>query len=309
MGEKKRVAINMLSQLTSFVVGLAISFVLTRQIAKLLGKDIYGFVGMGNTFTSYITVFTVALNGMLNRYVTIELKQKNYDNARMYFSSVAIADMVITLILVIPASIIVLYIDKFFDVPAGHVGDIQLLWIFIFANFLFSLATSAFGTATYATNRLDLSGKRSVESNLLKAAVLIVAYVFFEPKVWYMGLAAFLCGAYCSITNMRYCKKLTPQLTIKKAYYKFKAVKELVAVGVWNSINQLTQTLINGLDLIFANKLLGALEMSLMSYSKTVPVQLISLIRAFSETLTVPCLRSFLLFFSLFTSCFMHFFE
>ena len=113
MGEKKRVAINMLSQLTSFVVGLAISFVLTRQIAKLLGKDIYGFVGMGNTFTSYITVFTVALNGMLNRYVTIELKQKNYDNARMYFSSVAIADMVITLILVIPASIIVLYIDKF----------------------------------------------------------------------------------------------------------------------------------------------------------------------------------------------------
>ena len=124
-----------------------------------------------------------------------------------------------------------------------------------------------------------------------------------------MGLAAFLCGAYCSITNMRYCKKLTPQLTIKKAYYKFKAVKELVAVGVWNSINQLTQTLINGLDLIFANKLLGALEMSLMSYSKTVPVQLISLIRAFSETLTVPCLRSFLLFFSLFTSCFMHFFE
>ena len=52
MGEKKRVAINMLSQLTSFVVGLAISFVLTRQIAKLLGKDIYGFVGMGKLYHS-----------------------------------------------------------------------------------------------------------------------------------------------------------------------------------------------------------------------------------------------------------------
>lgn len=278
MGEKKRVAINMISQLTSFVVGLAISFVLTRQIAKLLGKDIYGFVGMGNTFTSYVTVFTVALNSMLNRYVTIELKQKKYDNARMYFSSVAIADTIIALMLVIPATIMVLFIDKLFEVPAGHVGDIQLLWLFIFANFLFSLATSAFGTATYATNRLDLSGKRSVESNLIKAAILIIAYVFFEPKVWYMGLAAFVCGAYCSVTNIRYCKKLTPQLTIKKAYYKFKAVKELVTIGIWSSINQLTQTLINGLDLIFANKLLGALEMSLMSYSKTVPVQLISLI-------------------------------
>lgn len=278
MGEKKRMAINMISQFISFVVGLGISFILTRQIAKMLGKDIYGFVGLGNTFTSYVTVFTVALNSMLNRYVTIELRQKNHDKASTYFSSVAIADMVIALILVIPATIVVLFIDKFFDVPAGHVGDIQLLWVFIFANFLLSLATSAFGTATYATNRLDLSAKRSVESNLIKAAVLILAYVFFAPKVWYMGLAAFLCGAYCSITNMRYCKKLTPQLSLKKIYFKFKAVKELVSVGVWSSINQLTQTLINGLDLMFANKLLGALEMSLMSYSKTVPVQLISLI-------------------------------
>lgn len=278
MSDKKRMAINMISQFISFVIGLGISFILTRQIAKLLGKDVYGFVGLANTVTSYVTVFVVALNSMLNRYVTIALKQKRYDSASTYFSSVVIANTVISAILVIPAAIIIIFLEQLFDVPAGHVGDIKLLWFFIFANFLFGMCTSAFGAATYATNRLDLAAKRTVEGNIIKAVILIIAYMFFEPKVWYLGLSIFACGLYGNLTNISYRKKLTPELQIKKMYYKFSAVKELVGVGIWSSVNQLTQTLINGLDLVFANKFLGALEMSLMSYSKNVPVQLLSLI-------------------------------
>ena len=278
MGEKKRMAINMLSQFVSFGISLAISFVLTRHIARLVGKDVYGFVGLANTFTSYVTVFTVSITAMLNRYVTIAIQKKEYEKASSYFSSVTITTSVISLILVIPAAIMILFIDKLFNVPIDHVADIKLLWLFIFSNFLIGLSTSAYGVSTYATNRLDMSAKRTVEGNLIKALILVVSYVFFTPKIWYMGFSFFVCGMYSVVTNIRYKKILTPELKLSKALFKLKSVGELVGTGIWSSFNQLTQTLINGLDLVFANKFLGALEMSLMSYSKTVPVQILQLV-------------------------------
>ncbi len=278
MGDKKSMAINMAAQFVSFAVGLAISFVLTRHIARLVGKDVYGFVGLANTFTSYVTVFTIALNSMLNRYATIAYRKKEYDKASSYFSSVVISNIAISLVLLLPALGMILFIDKLFNVPASHVFDIKLLWLFIFANFLFGLSASGYGTATYATNRLDLSARRAVEANVIKALILVVAYAFFTPKVWYLGFSIFVCGMYSVVTNIRYSKMLTPEIKLKKAFFKFKSLGELVGTGIWSSFNQLTQTLINGLDLVFANKFLGALEMSLMSYSKTVPVQILSLI-------------------------------
>ncbi|WP_022765629.1 lipopolysaccharide biosynthesis protein [Butyrivibrio sp. XPD2006] len=278
MGDKKSMAINMVSQFVSFAIGLVISFVLTRHIARLVGKDVYGFVGLANTFTSYVTVFTVALNSMLNRYVTIAFQRKEYEKASSYFSSVVIANTVLSVILAIPAAGMIIFIDKIFDVPVSHITDIKLLWLFIFVNFLFGLSASGYGTCTYATNRLDMSARRSVEANIIKAIILVVAYAFFTPKVWYLGLSIFVCGMYSVVTNIRYKKILTPQIQLKAAYFKFKSIGELVGTGIWSSFNQLTQTLINGLDLVFANKFLGALEMSLMSYSKTVPVQILALV-------------------------------
>ena len=184
MGDRKSMAINMVAQFISFVIGLAISFVLTRHIAELVGKDVYGFVGLANTFTGYVTVFTTAINSMLYRYVTISYQRKEYDKASTYFSSVVITDIVISILLVLPAAGMVLFIEKLFDVPMDHVVDIKLLWVFIFANFLFGLGGGGFSVGNYATNRLDLSAKRSIESNLIKAVILIVFYAFFEPKVW-----------------------------------------------------------------------------------------------------------------------------
>ena len=202
MGDKKNMAINMVAQFISFAISLAISFVLTRRIAALVGKDIYGFVGLANTFTGYVTVFTTAINAMLYRYVTIAFQRKEYDKASTYFSSVVITDTAIAIMLVIPAAAMVLFIEKLFDVPINHIVDVKILWIFIFANFLFGLSGGGFNVATFATNRLDLSARRSIEANLIKAAILIVSYMFFVPKVWYLGMAIFVCGLYSIITNI-----------------------------------------------------------------------------------------------------------
>ena len=284
MGNTKRMGINLLAQVVSFALNAAINFLLAPYIVRYISDEIYGFVGLANTFTSYITIATVALNSLHSRYVTINVAKKKYDKASEYFSSVTIANTVMALILVIPSAILIVFLNAFLKLPSGFEIDIKVLWAFIFLNFLISLATGSMDVAPYCCNRLDLSAKRSMESNVFKCIVLVVMFSMFKPHIWFVGFSALVAGIYVVITNIRYVKTLTPQLKIRRKLFSWRVVKELLYDGVWSSINQLTQVLMNGVDLLIANIAISAMDMSLLSYSKVIPLQLTNLMMTISNT-------------------------
>ena len=287
----KRIAINMVAQIISFVDNLVINFLLTPYVTAKVGKNIYGFVNMAFQTTGYVSVFTTALNAMVGRYITINLSKKDYKNANMYFSSVIVANGIISALLVGPFVFVILYLERLLDEPVGYVNDVKLLWAFIFAGFLISLVTQCYGLATYASNRLDLSAKRSMENNLLKALVLGSCFLFLVPKLWYIGMANFVCTFYVVVTNIYYTRRLTPELRFDKRMVKFQAVKELVSVGIWNSVQQLSTILINGCDMLISNLFIDASAMTLMGYAKTIPGYIMTLIGmvagAFSPQMTI----------------------
>ena len=76
MDKTKRMSINLIAQVISFLLNAAINFLLTPFIVTYISNEIYGFVGLANTFTGYITIITVALNTLHSRYVTINMSQK-----------------------------------------------------------------------------------------------------------------------------------------------------------------------------------------------------------------------------------------
>lgn len=283
MENKKRLLVNMTTQVLSFIVNLGINFFLSGYIVNVIGKEVYGFVGLANNFISYVQIFTVAFNAMLSRFVTIKLAEKKYQEASVYISSVTICNLCISILLFIPSVILSCFLQYVIEIPVLHMGDIKLLWFLLFIGFLIQLSTNTFQTCFFATNRLDLSAKRSLENYFLRAVLLIVLFSFFKPHVWYVGAVSLLCAVYLAILNTYYMKKLTPQLKIKKSYFSLKAVKELVGVGIWNSINQLSQLLMTGFDLLIANIFIGPAEMGLLSIAKMVPTQLLSFIGMISN--------------------------
>ena len=96
--KNKRTAINIIAQCIAFAVNLGVSFLLTPYITKTLGKEVYGFVGLAYNVTSYIGVFTVAFNTMLNIFVASNYHKKEMKKANEFFSSVLIADVAISTI-------------------------------------------------------------------------------------------------------------------------------------------------------------------------------------------------------------------
>ena len=67
----KRLIQTMLSSGLAVLIGYAINFTVTPYITENLGVDVYGFVSLANTFTSYAGIITLALTAFVVRYISV----------------------------------------------------------------------------------------------------------------------------------------------------------------------------------------------------------------------------------------------
>lgn len=288
--DKKRLVINMTAQLTAFFVNLGISFVLTPIVDKMIPNS-YGFVNIANQFVQWAQVVVSALNTLASRYITIHLHKGEEQEASEYFSSVFFANMFMAAVFLVPAVFVIVFIDRMFQVPAGVLGDVQILWAFVFLNFFISIITSVFSTSTYSMNRLELSSVATIVTELARLGVLYIAYRFFSPYLFYIGVASVVSTSLMAFANAGFTKKLLPGIKITVKNFRLDKVKELVSLGAWNSVTRLGQMLLDGLDTIIANIFINPEAMTILSLAKVVPTTLSSLmgtmVGVFAPSITI----------------------
>lgn len=292
MENKKRLIINILATILAFMVNTGISFFLTPYVVEHIGVEANGFFSLANSFVSYAQLLTVALNSMAGRFITIKIHQKDDEGASRYFTSVILANVIISVVLTVLFGAIIAFLDKLLNISPNLVEDVKLLWFFIFSNFVLSIFTSIFSTATFVKDRLDLSSIANIIGYIIRAIILVICYLFLQSSVvWYMGLATFCSGLYLLIANVRYKKKLTPELKFNKDKFDIKSIKELISSGIWNTITKLSSILSSGLDLLIANVFVSSNAMGILSISKILPTNILSLFGtvgyAFAPQLTI----------------------
>lgn len=274
---KKQTGINLIAQVIAFGINLAISFFLTPFIIEKVGVEANGFVSLANNFIEYAQLITVAINSMAGRFITIKLHQNKKEEANKYFSSVFIANTLVSIVLTIVSVFIILFINKIVNISDSILNDVRILWSFIFANFILSLFTSVFSVSTFAKDRLDLNAFCNIKGYLIRIVILLFCYIVLDVHVWYIGLALFFMGLYNLLKNIYYSKKLTPELKINRIYFDKKSILELLKSGIWNTLSKLSSILSSGLDLLITNLFINATAMGVLSLSKTIPTIILSL--------------------------------
>lgn len=289
--EKKQMFINMIAQGIAFGVSFIISFFITPTVIQYVGKETYGFLGLANNFTGYITVITVALNALAGRFVTISIHRNELKDANEYFSSVMIANIMVAAILIIPVTVFIWNLEKILQVPADNIVDIKLTFIFVFMSFFVNLICSILSVATFATNKIYLASLRSIESNIIRILLIFVMFYIFKPHISFVSMALLVSNIFVAVTNYFYTKKLLPDIKVSHKRFNFKKVKVLIVSGCWNSITALSNMLLEGLDLLITNLFIGAVEMGIVSIVKSIPNMLNqcvgSLLNVFLPQLTI----------------------
>lgn len=282
--ERRQDYINLIASIISFCINIGINFLLTPFIVKKLGNVAYGYIGLSINFISYATVITIALNSVASRFVTISLHKKDEIGANIYFNSVLIANIITAIILSIISVITVINIERILIIPEYLVNDVKVTFALVFANFIITVITAVFSISIFVKNRIDLLSIITLKANFIRVVLLILLFYFLKAKLFYIGISGLVMTLYGVLFNIKYTKKLLPKIKIKFKSFKLKAVTELFSLGVWNSVNNLSQILLTGLDLWIANLMIGSQAMGILSIAKSLPNIIVSFLETIAST-------------------------
>lgn len=271
LSENKKLIVNLFSSVIAFGINVVIGFYFSPYIVKNLGVEANGFIALANNFITYASLVTIALNSMAGRFITIQIHQNNYEKANKYYNAVFGGNLITAAILVIPAIISIIKLEYLINIPNNLIFDVKVLFSILFLNYFIGMVLPSWATAIFAANKIYLQSIKSLQSNILKVVCILILFMVFSPKVYYIAIAGLICTIYMAVYNWYYHKKLLSKLSIRKKYFDWKYVKELIFSGIWNTINQAGQILLSGFDLLIANLFVGATPMGALSLAKTVP--------------------------------------
>ena len=277
---KKRLTINLVANLFTHIVSMLVSFFLTPYLVNHLGKEIYGFYGLANNVVNYITVVSVALNSMAAKYITVELVRGNDLKAKQYYSSIFFSNVAFAALLTPFLTVIVCCLQNIFVISDIYLQDVKTLFVLVFAAMLLRFVTSVYGSATYASNRIDLRAYTDLIKSFLRVALFVSLFAILKPSIVYVGLVLFILEFYNAGVQIYLARQLTPTLIIKRAFFDIKLVWNTLKIGVWNSLNHLGDLLLSSSDLIVGNLMLGEAASGNLSIIKTMPTLISGIITA-----------------------------
>lgn len=275
----KNTMINVICSVGVLIVNICISFFLSPFIIKTLGVEANGFVNLANNFVSYANMIVIALNAMAIRFITLAYVNKDYEKANLYYNSVFWGNLIIVILVLVPAILVIFKLEIFINISKNLTRDVKILFSMVFLSFFAKTAAPNWDCGTSVTNRMDLTYIPSMLLAIFRGGFLFIVLSFFTPRIWMVSLASLLVTILELVVGFRNTHVLTPELkvSIKKRICSIKAIIELVGSGIWNSISTVGSTLLSGLDLLICNISIGATEMGILSVSKVIPNLLIQL--------------------------------
>lgn len=274
---KKRFSINLIGQILAFVLTIGVSFFISPYIIRTLGDEAYGFVNLINNFVSYLSIVTVALNGLCGRYITIAMHRNNEQEANEYFSSVFGANLLLAVASLAIVIFLSAHITDFLDIPESLVVDVQFTTILAFGNFAVSLLGVVYGLSTFVKNKLYISALQNIIGKLIYTVIIAIAFLCFRPRMWFITMAAFGSTVFSLLSGVVITHKLTPNLKLSRLDFKTNKIFEIAKAGIWMTVESLNKLFQTGLDLLITNVFVGAGPMGILSIAKTVPNMLTTL--------------------------------
>ena len=282
----KPTTLNFISNLCAFLITYSISFFLSPYIVGVLGEEAYGFVSLATNFTNYIALATVALNSLASRFISIAVFAGDWEKAQKYYTSVLIANLIITAILLIPCILFIGFLEYILTIPSNLIIDVKVLFGTIFAGFFVSLFSSLFSVGVFVENKLYLTALTNAIGAIVRLGLTLGLFLIFPAKIAYVGAVTLLINMHTLFWQYFYKRKFLPNIKVQKSAFDSSKIKELVKAGSWSLVSQLSGILNTGLDLLIANEFIDPAAMGILAISATLPTIIQSVLSSVSSSFT-----------------------
>lgn len=283
MTNKREISMTLLFSIIAMGLNYLISFLLTPYITTHLGTEAYGFLTLAKTIANYGIIITSCLNTYASRFITIAYHEGDVDKARKYYSSIVLTNVFLLIVVALFDVVIVYNLDRFITIPISLAHDVKVLFFIDIINYMLLALGNVFNAYAYVRNILDRIYIVRIISYLSEGVILFILFKRFEAKLYFVGVALIASTLVLLVLNYCFSRRYAPYLVICPRLFSYKAVKDLVLSGIWNSINNIGNLLNSGLDLLVSNLLLSATAMGELSIVKTVSTVLTTIAQLLSS--------------------------
>lgn len=255
---RRRFSINVMSNVSVYMVNLVIGLWFTPYLIRNLGVAAYGLIPLATSITSYLTLITLSINGAVGRFLTIEIQNHNFREANKIFNT-AFAGLSTIAVVSLPILIgMVMMVPYVFNIPNGNETSSKILFLLVFLSFFVTEVDTCFAVSSWAKSRFDLRNIVVISSNIVRVLIIVVFFTFLEPSVAYIGAGMLLATLTGLVGDYILWRLLTPELSISPSQFDWGRIRELFGMGGWVVINHIGSLLFLNIDLIVVNIILGA---------------------------------------------------
>ena len=285
ISNNKQIFRNLVFNTLSFILNFIISFCFTPYLIRVVGKEAYSFFSLINNMIGYTAIITTAVGSMAGRFITMRIYKDDLEDANRYLNAMWVSNLVLSVFFTFLSIVLVVYIDQILTVPLYLLSDVRWLFGLGVFSMILGLLTGYLSIPTYVRNRVDLSSISHAAVSIVRLIAILLLFYFLKPSIVFMSLSALLAAFVGIAINYQFKKKLLPELTIApKKYFNLSYVKTLTSSGVWNSVSQLSNTLLYQLDLFITNIFISAAVTGDYAIAKTAPTLILQLLAMLSGT-------------------------
>lgn len=254
---RSRFSLNLAANLLNFGLSMLVGYWLTPYLIRHLGVAAYGLIPLTTTVTSYLALFTTALNSVVGRFLTMALDQQDDAEANRIFNTSFWGGAGMILLILGPCLWTACHASWFFHVPPGLERDFTLLALSALAMFCLTELSTAINVISFCRNRFDLANAVNVASTLTRVAVIVLLFNLTVPRVWHVGFALLAAASVSVAGAILIWRRLAPVLKLRPAWFSFAALRNMTGMGGWIVINAIGSMLYLSIDLVVVNRLLG----------------------------------------------------
>lgn len=226
---KYQTKINLLFNVITFAINALIGLVLPAFLIDKLGVGTYSLIPISMSITSFMLIITVAINGTLSRFLSIDFAT-DFKSVNTTFSTSYFVLLGLFLIFMPLLFLFVYNPSLFLNISENNINDSRILFGTIIIAFVLNSFASLFNSIAYVKNRINLQNISLIINRLGIIIFLTALFLIGYINVQAYGIAVLFSTIISFIYSYKIAKKLHPNLEIRFSLFdtsKFKLLSKL----------------------------------------------------------------------------------
>ncbi|MCF7863816.1 MAG: hypothetical protein K9L89_03390, partial [Kiritimatiellales bacterium] len=241
-----------------FAVYTLAGYLFIPFLVKQYGSASYGLIYLAGFLTQYIGLISGSVSSSIARFLNVALNKNDWQQANEIFSTAIVTILVFVCIQVPLFAFGIWKLDWFIAFPPELAADFKILVSLNVALFFVDIVKGVIFTPLYAANRLDVSAKFEIVSEIVRLTLLVVLILSVGAKLWIIGTVD-LCvslGVFTAGLSV-YQKLIHHKLLLRRRFIKRVWIRPIMNMAGWSLVALLGQALFLKTDVLIINRFVG----------------------------------------------------